>query len=70
MPYLQEVHLADSGSFREKEYGFFPQGTSSEDCREYKVKLAVRNALPKIVEPGVKGSECLLFLLTIPVMVR
>ncbi|KAL7879699.1 hypothetical protein SRHO_G00019530 [Serrasalmus rhombeus] len=58
---LQETHLAESGTLKEKDYTF-TQGKSAEDHREHRVGFAVRNTLLKMVEPHDKGSEHLLTL--------
>jgi len=54
---LQETHLADYGSLREKEYTFFWQGKNEEGRREQGVGFAIRNGLLPMVEPGDYKSE-------------
>lgn len=59
---LQEAHLADSGTLKEKDYTFFWQGKSAEDHGEHGVGFAIRNTLLKMVEPGDRESEHLVTL--------
>jgi len=57
---VQETRLADSGTLKEKDYTFFWQGKSAVDWKEHRVGFAIRITLLKMVEPGDKGSECLM----------
>ena len=59
---LQETRLADSGILREKDYTFYWQVKGSDEPREHGVGFAVKNTLPKMVEPNSNGSARLLTL--------
>ncbi|KAL8592312.1 hypothetical protein ACOMHN_036946 [Nucella lapillus] len=54
---LQETRLAGSGTLKEKDYTFFWQGKSAEECREQRASFAVMNSSLKMVETGNKGCE-------------
>ncbi|XP_047476471.1 craniofacial development protein 2-like [Penaeus chinensis] len=59
---LQETHLSDLGTPKEKDYTFFWQGKSQEQHREHGVGFAVKNSLLSKVKLGSNGSERLLTL--------
>lgn len=60
--YLQETHLADCGTIREKHYIFFWKGKAREDPREHCVGFAITKPLLCTIEPLVGVSERLLKL--------